>query len=94
MLLVSEAAVESFAVACVSREYLLHHRVCPDKVDSNGALIIAVGPSAFLEAIPELADIYERAVITRGKIGVRSCTTQTPRIRPDTPNAIASHRRT
>jgi len=65
VLSVSEAAVESFAVAGVSREYLLHHRVCPDKLDGDGALIIAIGPGAFLEAIPELTDIYERPVVTR-----------------------------
>jgi general secretion pathway protein E len=62
---VAESDSESFAVAGVSREYLLHHRVCPDKISGDGALIVATGPGAFLEAIPELADIYERPVVTR-----------------------------
>ena len=65
MLSVSEVAVESFAVAGVSREYLLHHRVCPDKLGDDGKLIVAVAPGAFLEAIPELSDIYGRIIVTR-----------------------------
>lgn len=62
---VAEGDLESVAVAGVSREYLLHHRVCPDKLDDNGALIVAIGPGAFLEAIPELSDVYGRLIITR-----------------------------
>jgi len=62
---VAEGDLESIAVAGVSREYLLHHRVCPDKLDGDGALIVAVGPGAFLEAIPELSDVYGRRIITR-----------------------------
>ncbi len=65
MLSVSEVAVESFAVTGVSREYLLHHRVCPDKLGDDGKLIVAVAPGAFLEAIPELSDIYGRIIVTR-----------------------------
>lgn len=65
MLSVSEVDLESIAVAGVSREYLLHHRICPDKLDGDGALIVAVGPGAFLEAIPELSDIYRRPVVAR-----------------------------
>jgi general secretion pathway protein E len=65
VLSVFEADPGSIAVAGVSREYLLHHRICPDKLDGDGALIVAVGPGAFLEAIPELSDIYGRRIVTR-----------------------------
>ena len=65
MLSVSEGAAELFAAAVVSREYLLHHRVCPDRLDGDGALVVALGPGAFLEAIPELCDVYERKIVTR-----------------------------
>jgi len=64
VLSVSEGAMESFAAAVISREYLLHHRVCPDGVDGDGALVLALGPGAFLEAIPELGDVYKRKVVT------------------------------
>lgn len=62
---VAEGDLESISVAGVSREYLLHHRVCPDKLDGDGALIVAVGPGAFLEAISELSDVYSRRINTR-----------------------------
>ncbi len=62
---IAEGDLESVVVAGVSREYLLHHRVCPDKLDGDGTLIVAVGPGAFLEAIPELSNVYGRRVATR-----------------------------
>jgi len=30
----------------VSREYLLHHRVCPRAFDDHGSLVVAVAPDA------------------------------------------------
>jgi hypothetical protein len=62
---VAEGDLESVAVAGVSREYSLHHRVCPDKLDGDGVLAVAVGPGAFLEAIPELSDVYGRRIVVR-----------------------------
>lgn len=62
---VSEAPLDLFPSGAVSREYLLHHRVCPDRLNGDGVLIVAVGPDAYLEAIPELVDVYERKVVTR-----------------------------
>lgn len=65
MLSVPEGSVESFVVAGVSREYLLHHRVCPDGLNDDGTLVVAVGPGALLESLPELSDLYTRQLITR-----------------------------
>jgi general secretion pathway protein E len=62
---ISEAASDPFHSGAVSRDYLLHHRVCPDGFDGDGALVVAIGPGAFLEAIPELASVYERRVVAR-----------------------------
>lgn len=62
----SEIPVEIRASTGVSREYLLHHRVCPDKSDTcDDALVVAVGPHAYLEAIEELADVYGKKIVTR-----------------------------
>lgn len=49
----------------VTREYLLHHRVCPDVIETSGAMVIAASPSAYLEAIPELGVAYGCRVTTR-----------------------------
>ena len=65
MLSLSEAGMESHLAVGASREYLLHHRVCPHGLGDDGAVIIAAGPGAYLEAIPELAELYGRAVVTR-----------------------------
>jgi len=50
-------------VAGVTREYLLHHKVCPRGLDSSGALIVATAPNALREAIGELAAAYKRLAI-------------------------------
>lgn len=47
----------------VTREYLLHHQVCPKAIDASGTLVVATSPTALREAISELAAAYERRVI-------------------------------
>ncbi|HXC25162.1 MAG TPA: GspE/PulE family protein [Gemmatimonadaceae bacterium] len=42
----------------VSRDYLLHHGVCPTNWSESGALIVAARPDAFREALDELALAY------------------------------------
>ena len=48
----------------VSREYLLHHRVCPKHRQDDGTLVIAVAPQALREAVAELAVTYRCRAIT------------------------------
>jgi general secretion pathway protein E len=50
-------------VAGVTREYLLHHKVCPRAFDASGALVVATAPDAHREAIGELAAAYKRLAI-------------------------------
>jgi len=50
--------------AGVSREYLLHHRVCPKARTGDGALMVATAPHALREAIAELAQVYRCPVVT------------------------------
>ena len=49
---------------CISREYLVHHRVCPQSVDSDGRIVVAVAPDAFLEALDDLSMAYGCAVVS------------------------------
>lgn len=49
----------------VSREYLLHHRVCPTAITDDGALVVAVAPDARIpEALDDLGLAYRRTIIT------------------------------
>ncbi len=48
----------------ISREYLLHHRVCPRSLTDDGTLIVAVAPDALLpEALDDLSIAYGSSVI-------------------------------
>ena len=49
--------------AGVTREYLLHHKVCTKALDASGALVVATAPNALREAIGELAAAYKRLAI-------------------------------
>ncbi|MDB4915069.1 MAG: hypothetical protein JWM95_2713 [Gemmatimonadetes bacterium] len=46
----------------LSREFLLHHRCCPVELTADGAVRVAVGPDAALEALDDIAVAYRRAV--------------------------------
>jgi general secretion pathway protein E len=53
----------------LSREYLLHHRVCPKGYAPDGALVVAVGPDApgpdaLAAALDDVALVYRCAVVT------------------------------
>jgi general secretion pathway protein E len=48
----------------LTREYLLHHRVCPLDVASDGTLHVAAAPGAWLEdAVHDLRTVYGRPVV-------------------------------
>lgn len=48
----------------ISRDYLLHHRLCPWRVDSGGALQVALGSTPLREALPEISCAYDLPVVT------------------------------
>ena len=48
----------------VSREYLVHHRVCPKAVREDGALLVATAPDAIRDALDDLSVAYRRVVTT------------------------------
>src|SRR6185437_6043584 len=52
----------------VSREYLLHHRVCPVTIREDGALVVATAPDALLpHALDDLGIAYRRPVVADEK---------------------------
>jgi general secretion pathway protein E len=46
----------------LSREFLLHHRCCPMRVDETGTLVVATDPDAALEALDDIALVYGHPV--------------------------------
>jgi general secretion pathway protein E len=48
----------------ISREYLIHHRVCPKAFAADGGVIVAVAPTALLDAIDDISFAYQRSVST------------------------------
>lgn len=44
----------------LSREYLLHHRICPKAFGDEGSVIIAATDGAFQVGIDEVAEVYRR----------------------------------
>ena len=42
----------------LSREYLLHHRLCPKAFAPDGTLIVAAAPDAFLDALDDIRFVY------------------------------------
>ncbi|HXT18861.1 MAG TPA: GspE/PulE family protein [Gemmatimonadaceae bacterium] len=46
----------------LSREYLLHHKVCPKAIGDDGALIVAAAEHALRGSASDLAYVYQRAV--------------------------------
>lgn len=50
--------------AGVSRDYLLHHRICPIAFDHDGALVVATAPDALLpDALDDLEIAYRRRAV-------------------------------
>jgi type II secretory ATPase GspE/PulE/Tfp pilus assembly ATPase PilB-like protein len=48
----------------LTREYLLHHRLCPRERTADGTVIVAAAPDAFLEGLDDIAFAYHAAVTT------------------------------
>ena len=46
----------------LSRDYLLHHRVCPHRIADDGTLVVATAPDALLDALDDIATVYQRPV--------------------------------
>jgi type II secretory ATPase GspE/PulE/Tfp pilus assembly ATPase PilB-like protein len=48
----------------LSREFLLHHRVCPKQFGPDGVVIVALAPDARLEALDDIAFAYRCQVVS------------------------------
>src|SRR5215212_4297471 len=48
----------------LSREYLLHHRICPADVRDDGTIVLAIAPDALLDAADEIAAVYGSPIVT------------------------------
>lgn len=48
----------------LSREFLLHHGVCPLRIDEVGALVVGVTPGLHRVALDDLAQLYARRIET------------------------------
>jgi type II secretory ATPase GspE/PulE/Tfp pilus assembly ATPase PilB-like protein len=48
----------------LTRDFLLHHRLCPKAVDDRGRLLVAVAPDALLGGVDDLAFAYRRPATT------------------------------
>src|SRR5919198_1329230 len=42
----------------LSREFLLHHRLCPKSREPDGTVVVAVAPNAILDALDDIAVVY------------------------------------
>jgi general secretion pathway protein E len=49
----------------VSREFLLHHRICPIHFTADGAVGVAIEPASLLEGVDDLSVAYGRAVVVQ-----------------------------
>lgn len=47
----------------ISREFLLHHRICPTHVNPDGTVAVAVESTSLLEGVDDLSVAYGRPVI-------------------------------
>jgi general secretion pathway protein E len=48
----------------LTREYLLHHQICPAELRDDGTIVLAVAPNALLDAADEIAAVYSSPVVT------------------------------
>ncbi len=46
----------------LSREFLLHHRLCPKELRGNDTVVVAAAPDALIDAFSEIAFAYRRQV--------------------------------
>lgn len=47
---------------CITKEFLLHHRMCPMGVDGEGRLRVAVAPEALACGLDDLSFVYRAAI--------------------------------
>src|SRR5690606_3861375 len=47
----------------ITREFLLHHRVCPVRFDATGSLEVAVEDESVLDGLDDLAIAYEVSLV-------------------------------
>ena len=52
-------------VSGVTKEFLLHHRVCPIGVDAHGRLTVAVAPTALASGLEDLSFVYRAPIDER-----------------------------
>src|SRR5689334_16407465 len=46
----------------LSREFLLHHRLCPKERRDDGTIVVAVAPDAARDALDDIAFVYRAEV--------------------------------
>lgn len=56
--------INSLLASGLSREFLLHHRLCPRARAQDGSLIVAVADDAILDALEDLALLYGAPIVT------------------------------
>src|SRR6478672_9067367 len=84
--LTSESTLPLALAEGLSREFLLHHRVCPMRRRDDGVVIVAVAPEAALDALDDITLAYDSRVIaeelTLAEVEglIERLTTQTDRI--------------
>jgi general secretion pathway protein E len=49
----------------LSRDYLIHHRMCPKTLDADGQLVVALAPQAIVDGIHDIAYAYRLPVVTQ-----------------------------
>jgi general secretion pathway protein E len=60
----SHLQAPSFALADeLTREFLLHHRVCPRGFHTDGRILVAIAEDALLEALDDIGSVYGREVM-------------------------------
>jgi general secretion pathway protein E len=47
----------------LSREFLLHHRLCPKERREDGTIVVAVGPDVAREALDDVAFVYRAPIV-------------------------------
>jgi hypothetical protein len=55
----------AFALAsALTRDYLLHHRLCPSAFAADGSVRVAITDSSLLGALDDISFVYDRPVTT------------------------------
>src|SRR4029079_18440097 len=47
----------------LSREFLLHHRLCPKERREDGTIVVAIAPDVVRDALDDVAFVYRAPVI-------------------------------